>query len=147
MRALRVEDPTTLTRVSEYIPEIVQFTAGIIDRGLGYEEGGSVYFNTTKFEGSEGSNGPDGWKHTYAKLQPWSKGNRELLEDGEGNLVPRIMGVATVLILIDLQDRCPLLSLKDQLPISLYGNHLNLESHPGHRHGDSEDQDGTSNVV
>lgn len=98
MSALHVERPTTLTRVSEYIPEIVTFVEGIVKRGFAYEAGGSVWFDTTRFEGASGaeadaeveaeaevdSQGESGWKHTYAKLQPWSKGNRELLEDGEG---------------------------------------------------------------
>ncbi|KAK4049861.1 cysteinyl-tRNA synthetase [Microbotryomycetes sp. JL201] len=83
MTALHVEKPDVLTRVSEYIPEIVEFVQGIVNRGLAYEAAGSVWFDTAKFEGADG----DGdWKHTYAKLQPWSKGNRELLEDGEGSL-------------------------------------------------------------
>ncbi|KAM0790212.1 hypothetical protein ACM66B_005526 [Microbotryomycetes sp. NB124-2] len=83
MAALHVERPDVLTRVSEYIPEIVDFVQGIVSRGLAYEAAGSVWFDTVKFEGADG----DGdWKHTYAKLQPWSKGNRELLEDGEGSL-------------------------------------------------------------
>ncbi|GAA5909081.1 hypothetical protein JCM6882_001183 [Rhodosporidiobolus microsporus] len=88
MSALHVERPTTLTRVSEYIPEIVSFVEGIVKRGYAYEGGGSVWFDTVKFEGAQGEEGEEdaGWKHTYAKLQPWSKGNRELLEDGEGSL-------------------------------------------------------------
>ncbi|TNY18040.1 tRNA synthetases class I (C) catalytic domain-containing protein [Rhodotorula diobovata] len=92
MSSLRVERPTTLTRVSEYIPEIVSFVEGIVARGFAYEGGGSVWFDTAKFEGAEGGDkgaegeGDDEWRHTYAKLQPWSKGNRELLEDGEGSL-------------------------------------------------------------
>ncbi|GAA6014289.1 hypothetical protein JCM10207_005410 [Rhodosporidiobolus poonsookiae] len=88
MSALHVERPTTLTRVSEYIPEIVFFVEGIVNRGFAYEGGGSVWFDTVKFEGAKGveGDGDEGWKHTYAKLQPWSKGNRELLEDGEGSL-------------------------------------------------------------
>ncbi|GAA5881046.1 hypothetical protein JCM16303_004653 [Sporobolomyces ruberrimus] len=90
MSALHVERPTTLTRVSEYIPEIVKFVEGIVERGFAYEGGGSVWFDTIKFEGAKGKEGETGgdeeWKHTYAKLQPWSKGNRELLEDGEGSL-------------------------------------------------------------
>ncbi|GAA5905335.1 hypothetical protein JCM5296_001443 [Sporobolomyces johnsonii] len=88
MSALHVERPTTLTRVSEYIPEIVKFVEGIVDRGFAYEGGGSVWFDTVKFEGAKGAaeEGDEEWKHTYAKLQPWSKGNRELLEDGEGSL-------------------------------------------------------------
>lgn len=88
MASLHVERPTTLTRVSEYLPEIVKFVEGIVERGLAYEVDGNVWFDTTKFEGAEGKEaekeGEEGWKHTYAKLQPWSKGNRELLEDGEG---------------------------------------------------------------
>ncbi|KDE05486.1 cysteinyl-tRNA synthetase [Microbotryum lychnidis-dioicae p1A1 Lamole] len=83
MAALHVERPTTLTRVSEYIPEIVSFVEGIVARGFAYEAGGSVWFDTAKFEGAPGD---QEWRHTYAKLQPWSKGNRELLEDGEGSL-------------------------------------------------------------
>ncbi|KAJ8292789.1 Cysteine--tRNA ligase [Rhodotorula toruloides] len=87
MAALHVERPTTLTRVSEYIPEIVTFVEGIVKRGFAYEGGGSVWFDTVKFEGAKGEGeGDDEWRHTYAKLQPWSKGNRELLEDGEGSL-------------------------------------------------------------
>lgn len=89
MSALHVERPTTLTRVSEYIPEIVSFVEGIVQRGFAYESGGNVWFDTTRFEGAQGSaeaaeTVDGGWCHTYAKLQPWSKGNRELLEDGEG---------------------------------------------------------------
>lgn len=87
MKSLRVERPTTVTRVSEYIPEIVKFVEEIIERGFAYEAGGNVWFNTSKFDGYEGGEG--GWKHTYAKLQPWSKGNRELLQDGEGGIFPR----------------------------------------------------------
>ncbi|BGP41854.1 cysteinyl-tRNA synthetase [Rhodotorula kratochvilovae] len=88
MSSLRIERPTTLTRVSEYIPEIVTFVEGIVARGFAYEGGGSVWFDTAKFEGAKGAEGEgdEEWRHTYAKLQPWSKGNRELLEDGEGSL-------------------------------------------------------------
>lgn len=87
MKALHVERPTTLTRVAEYIPEIVTFVDEIIARGFAYEAGGSVWFDTTRFDGAEGAPGAEeegGWKHSYAKIQPWSKGNRELLQDGEG---------------------------------------------------------------
>ncbi|GAA5977435.1 hypothetical protein JCM10908_004979 [Rhodotorula pacifica] len=87
MSALHIERPTTLTRVSEYIPEIVKFVEGIVERGYAYEGGGSVWFDTVKFEGAQGrTDGDEEWHHSYAKLQPWSKGNRELLEDGEGSL-------------------------------------------------------------
>ena len=76
MRRLRVRDPDTLTRVTEYVPEIVSFVEGIIKNGYGYVVDGSVYFDTWAFDKAE--------NHDYAKLEPWSKGNRELLEEGEG---------------------------------------------------------------
>ncbi|KAF8813902.1 hypothetical protein BYT27DRAFT_7180683 [Phlegmacium glaucopus] len=78
MARLRVRDPDTLTRVTEYVPEIVAFVERIISNGFAYEAEGSVYFNTLAFDKSDG--------HDYAKLEPWSKNNRELLEEGEGTL-------------------------------------------------------------
>ncbi|KAL9931189.1 hypothetical protein V8E36_008077 [Tilletia maclaganii] len=101
MARLRVERPTTLTRVSEYVPEIVTFVQKIIRRGYAYEdERGNVWFDTCKFDGGKPAaleedakdagptrDGEEGkWQHTYAKLAPWSKGNRELIEEGEGSL-------------------------------------------------------------
>lgn len=78
MQRLRVRPPDTLTRVTEYVPEIVEFVQKVIDNGYAYEAAGSVYFDTDAFEGSQG--------HTYPKLQPGNKGNRELLDEGEGDL-------------------------------------------------------------
>jgi cysteinyl-tRNA synthetase len=80
MDRLRVLRPDTVTRVSEYVPEIVDFVQRIVENGFAYEGGGSVWFDVTKFEGAEG----DGFRHEYAKLQPGSKGNRKLLDEGEG---------------------------------------------------------------
>ncbi|WFD36089.1 cysteine--tRNA ligase [Malassezia cuniculi] len=86
MARLNVERPTTLTRVSEYVPEIVSFIERIVSNGFGYVDEASpnrnVWFDTVAFDG--GVCGAS--KHTYAKLAPWSKGNRELLEEGEGSL-------------------------------------------------------------
>lgn len=76
MRRLRVRDPDTLTRVTEYVPEITAFVEGIIKNGYGYAVEGSVYFDTQAFDKAP--------RHDYAKLEPWSKGNRELLAEGEG---------------------------------------------------------------
>ncbi|KAJ7594469.1 tRNA synthetases class I (C) catalytic domain-containing protein [Mycena floridula] len=78
MARLNVREPDTLTRVTEYVPEIVSFVEGIIKNGYAYESGGSVYFDTQTFDKAD--------DHSYAKLEPWSKGNRELMEDGEGSL-------------------------------------------------------------
>lgn len=58
------------------MPEIVVFVERIIGNGFAYESEGSVYFDSGAFESSEG--------HDYPKLQPSNKGNRELLEEGEG---------------------------------------------------------------
>ena len=76
MKRLRVRPPDTLTRVTEFVPEIVAFVGRIIENGFAYESEGSVYFDTGAFE--------RGGRHEYPKLQPGSKGNRELLEEGEG---------------------------------------------------------------
>ncbi|PFH49752.1 hypothetical protein AMATHDRAFT_146873 [Amanita thiersii Skay4041] len=76
MDRLRVRRPDNITRVTEYVPEIVKFIECIIQNGYAYEAEGSVYFDTLVFDKADG--------HHYAKLEPWSKGNRDLLEEGEG---------------------------------------------------------------
>jgi cysteinyl-tRNA synthetase len=76
MARLKVREPDTVTRVTEYVPELVSWLKRLVKTGFAYESEGSVYFNTEEFDNSPG--------HDYAKLEPWSKGNRELLEDGEG---------------------------------------------------------------
>ena len=86
MALLRVQPPDTLTRVTEYVPEIVAYVEHIVENGYAYAtDDGSVYFDTRSFDGAKRSSG-DGseWAHAYAKLMPWNKGNKELLEEGEG---------------------------------------------------------------
>ena len=78
MKSLNVELPDVITRVSEFVPEIVTFIQQIIDNGYAYEANGSVYFDTCAFN--------DGKKHRYAKLEPESVNNEELLREGEGVL-------------------------------------------------------------
>lgn len=84
MEALNVRAPDVQTRVSEYVPEIIEYVQKIIDNGYAYEANGSVYFDTTRYDGHEG--------HHYAKLAPWSKGDTELIEDGEGSLGSKLEG-------------------------------------------------------
>ena len=87
MAALNVLPADTVTRVSEYVPEIVRFVEKIEERGFAYSDGdGSIYFDVGKFDGRAAN--PDGtteeWEHNYAKLAPWSKGNTRLIDEGEG---------------------------------------------------------------
>lgn len=85
MARLRVKPPTTLTRVTDYVPEIVTFVEKILANGFAYATpDGNVWFNKAAFDGSTIKGGD--MKHEYAKLAPWSRGNKALLAEGEGKL-------------------------------------------------------------
>ena len=77
-KALNIEDPDCLTRVSEYVPEIVAFVEKIIENGYAYESNGSVYFTVDHYDKKE--------NHFYAKLVPEAVGNKEALAEGEGKV-------------------------------------------------------------
>ncbi|KAJ3073430.1 hypothetical protein HDU98_001551 [Podochytrium sp. JEL0797] len=78
MDALNIRRPDVITRVSEYVPEIVTFVEQIIKNGYAYESDGSIYFNTRHFDSHP--------SHFYAKLEPWSASNLKLMQEGEGDL-------------------------------------------------------------
>jgi cysteinyl-tRNA synthetase len=78
MAALGVQTPTVVTRVTEYMPDIVTYIGTIVERGFAYESNGSVYFHVTAFEGTEGMH--------YCKLAPEQIHNATLLAEGEGKL-------------------------------------------------------------
>jgi cysteinyl-tRNA synthetase len=85
-----IADPISVSRTlashwenkffEDMVPEIVSFVQKIVDNGFAYEGGGSIWFDVGKFEGAEG----EGFRHEYAKLQPGNKGNKKLLDEGEG---------------------------------------------------------------
>ena len=57
MKALGVEPPSCLTRVTEHIPEIVAFVTEIFKKGFAYvgKNTGSIYFDTAQFTASGGN--------------------------------------------------------------------------------------------
>ena len=64
LHALGCREPDVLTRVSEYIPEIIEYVQRIIANGMAYESNGSVYFDTRNFRyggGAAGAGGAQGW--------------------------------------------------------------------------------------
>jgi cysteinyl-tRNA synthetase len=78
MQDLGVLLPSCLTRVTEYIPEIVDYIQRIVEKGLAYESNGSVYFHVQAFEQTPHMH--------YCKLAPEQILNAELLAEGEGKL-------------------------------------------------------------
>jgi cysteinyl-tRNA synthetase len=78
MEKLGVEPPSVLTRVTEYMDEIVEYIDTIVKKDLAYESNGSVYFDVEGFSKQEGM--------TYCKLAPEQVNNAELLAEGEGKL-------------------------------------------------------------
>uniref|UniRef100_A0A6A7G2T0 Cysteine--tRNA ligase, cytoplasmic n=1 Tax=Hirondellea gigas TaxID=1518452 RepID=A0A6A7G2T0_9CRUS len=78
MRALNIRDADSLTRVTEYIPQIIKFVEKLISNGFAYESNGSVYFDIAAFRA----------KHPYPRLRPNQLGNVKLLNEGEGSIKP-----------------------------------------------------------
>ncbi|QDZ19885.1 cysteine--tRNA ligase [Chloropicon primus] len=77
MTNLGVRPPTILTRVSEYVPEVVAYIEGIVKKGFAYESNGSVYFDTYAFilAGNQ-----------YRKLEPMPQVQWESIKAGKGAL-------------------------------------------------------------
>jgi cysteinyl-tRNA synthetase len=78
MDALNVLRPDKLTRVTEYVSQIVNFVEKIVANGFGdVTDDGSVYFDIDAFENVG---------YTYSRLDPGSKNDHTLQADGEGSL-------------------------------------------------------------
>ncbi len=79
MAALGVKDPDVMTRVTEYVPQIVDFVQKIVDKGLAYKgASGSVYLDIDAFK-TQG--------HHYRKLSPFSgETSAADMAEGEGEL-------------------------------------------------------------
>jgi len=52
MDALNVEMPDQITRVTEFVDNIINFIKKIIENGFAYESNGSIYFDVEKFKES-----------------------------------------------------------------------------------------------
>ncbi|KAK3899125.1 tRNA synthetases class I (C) catalytic domain-containing protein [Staphylotrichum tortipilum] len=78
MEALNILPPDRLTRMTEYVLQIIRFVEKIVANGFGYAApDGSVYFDIDAFEKAG---------HSYSRLEPWNKNDRALQADGEGSL-------------------------------------------------------------
>lgn len=78
MERLNVLTPDVITRVSDYVEQVVSFIEKVISNGFAYATSdGSVYFDINAFEKAG---------HFYARLEPWSRNDKQLQDDGEGAL-------------------------------------------------------------
>ena len=77
MDVLGVKQPDVLTRVTEYVPQIVDFIKKIIDNKLAYASNGSVYLSIDDFKKAG---------HTYRKLVPGVETSEADMAEGEGAL-------------------------------------------------------------
>ncbi|PFH56708.1 hypothetical protein XA68_16112 [Ophiocordyceps unilateralis] len=83
MDNLNVLRPDVVTRVTEYMPQIVKFVEHIVDKGFAYEAQGSVYFDISAFEKAG---------NTYARLRPDGRNDKSLQDEGEGSLSKNLGG-------------------------------------------------------
>ena len=44
-----MDPPDVVTRITEFIPEVIKYIQKIIDNGFAYESNGSVYFDVNAY--------------------------------------------------------------------------------------------------
>jgi len=76
MATLGVNLPDVLTRVTEFVPQVVDYIQKIMDNGFAYEAQGSVYFDIRKYQSS----------HSYRKLSFSAAAIKAAFDEGEGAL-------------------------------------------------------------
>ena len=50
LAGLGIKVPDVVTRITEYVPEVVKYCQKIVDNGLAYESRGIIYFDTAEFK-------------------------------------------------------------------------------------------------
>ncbi|EAU91074.2 cysteinyl-tRNA synthetase [Coprinopsis cinerea okayama7 len=75
MAKLNVVPPDVVTRVTDYVPEIINFIDRIIQNGYAYSVGGNVYFDIRAFNQAPG--------HQYGKLIPWNENHGGMDDAGD----------------------------------------------------------------
>eukprot|EP01071_Lankesteria_metandrocarpae_P002550 Lankesteria_metandrocarpae@DN2404_c0_g1_i1.p1 len=78
MKALNILLPDMITRVSEYISEIVVYIQKILDNQFAYLSNGSIYFDTQNFIRDD--------RFYYGRMEPGSVTDTERVLEGEGAL-------------------------------------------------------------
>ncbi|CRG94210.1 cysteine--tRNA ligase, putative [Plasmodium gallinaceum] len=78
MKRLNVLLPTAITRVSEYVDDIIKYIEKIIENKYAYVSEGSVYFDIEEFKKKE--------NHFYARMEPSSVKDENRILEGEGDL-------------------------------------------------------------
>ncbi|KAL7704389.1 Cysteinyl-tRNA synthetase [Lotmaria passim] len=85
MQRLGIREPDVVSRVTEYVPQVVEFVQKIMDNGFAYQGESSIFFDTEAYIKAG---------HDYPKLKPG--GDRNTTEDemaeGEGALSKGVEG-------------------------------------------------------
>ncbi|KPI83349.1 putative Cysteinyl-tRNA synthetase [Leptomonas seymouri] len=85
MQRLGIRDPDIVTRVTEYVPEVVTFIQKIMDNGFAYKGESSIFFDTEAYVKAG---------HDYPKLKPGGDRNTtdDEMAEGEGALSKGVEG-------------------------------------------------------